>query len=195
VNSRAFASALGSTLPGAAFVTDLGTAVATLRAPPPLGQAWRAKYAFGMAGRNHRVVSSLSLDADLAFVTKGLAQGGLQIEPNVAIEEEYGVHAFIPRDGPVVVGPVVRQRCDARGAWLATEPLALHPPAIPDLRERLTEEGRLVAGALIAAGYFGPFGLDAYAYRDDRGALCLQPRSEINARYSMGFPRQLVPRG
>ena len=41
--------------------------------------------------------------------------------------------------------------------------------------------------ALAGAGYFGPFGIDAYRYRDRAGALRLQPRSEINARYSMGF--------
>jgi hypothetical protein len=35
--------------------------------------------------------------------------------------------------------------------------------------------------------YFGPFGVDAYTYRARDGRLGLQPRSEINARYSMGF--------
>jgi hypothetical protein len=193
VNSRAFAAALGPTLPGAAFVTELGVAITTLRGRPPVGEAWRVKYAFGMAGRNQRVVSPSSLDAHLAFIGSGLARGGLQIEPNVAIEEEYAVHAFLPWRGPAVVGAVVGQRCDARGAWLATEPLASTPLAIADAPERLAEECRRVANALAAAGYFGPFGVDAYSYRDDKGVLCLQPRSEINARYSMGFPEELVP--
>ena len=53
--------------------------------------------------------------------------------------------------------------------------------------EALTTELARVAGALCAAGYFGPFGLDAYTYRGGDGIVCLQPRSEINARYSMGF--------
>jgi hypothetical protein len=193
VNSRAFAAALGPTLPGAAFVTELGVAMMTLRERPPVGEAWRVKYAFGMAGRNQRVVSPSSLDPHLAFVARGLARGGLQIEPNVAIEEEYAVHAFLPRGGPAVVGAVVGQRCDARGAWLGAVPLASRALAIADLPERLEGECRRVAEALAAAGYFGPFGVDAYSYRDDRGALCFQPRSEINARYSMGFPRELVP--
>ena len=44
-----------------------------------------------------------------------------------------------------------------------------------------------MAGALLPAGYFGPFGVDAYTYRGRAGASVFQPRSEINARYSMGF--------
>ena len=50
-----------------------------------------------------------------------------------------------------------------------------------------------MASALRGEGYFGPFGVDAYSYRDAAGALRLQSRSEINARYTMGFPRSLVP--
>jgi hypothetical protein len=194
VNSRAFAGELGQTLPGAAFVSALDVALATLRTQPPLGKAWRVKWAFGMAGRNQRVVTPSSLDArDLAFVTNGLAQGGVQIEPNVPVEEEYAAHGFIAHDGPVAVGEIVMQRCDARGAWVATEPLPSGALAIPGTLERLSQERMRVAEALASAGYFGPFGIDAYAYRDDRGQLQLQPRSEINARYSMGFPRGLVP--
>jgi hypothetical protein len=44
-----------------------------------------------------------------------------------------------------------------------------------------------VGRALFAAAYFGPFGVDGFVYRDHDGGLRLQPRSEINARYSMGF--------
>jgi hypothetical protein len=193
VNSRAFAAALGPTLPGAVFVTDLGLAMTTLRRRPPIGDAWRVKHAFGMAGRNQRVLSPSSMGPRPAFVSSGLARGGLQIEPNVAIEEEYAVHAFLPRGGPAIVGAVVGQRCDAHGAWLGAAPLASRPLAIADARERLEAECRRVADALSAAGYFGPFGVDAYSYRGDGGVLRLQPRSEINARYSMGFPRELVP--
>jgi hypothetical protein len=43
-----------------------------------------------------------------------------------------------------------------------------------------------VSESLHAAGYFGPFGIDAYRYRSGRehGFCSL---SEINARFSMGF--------
>jgi hypothetical protein len=44
-----------------------------------------------------------------------------------------------------------------------------------------------VAEALARAGYFGPFGIDAYLWRRAPGALELNPQSELNARYTMGF--------
>jgi hypothetical protein len=188
VNSRAFASSLGATLPGAAFVTDLEVARTMLCAEPMVGSGWRVKSAFGMAGRNQRVVASSGIDErSLVFVQAGLAQGGLQIEPNVVIETEYAVHGLIAPDGSLRVGSLVRQRCDPRGAWLATEPTSREREGRSDVVDPMAEEARRVAGALFRAGYFGPFGVDAYTYRDREGALRLQPRSEINARYSMGF--------
>jgi hypothetical protein len=188
VNSRAFAAALDPTLPGAAFVTELGVAQAMLDAAPVVGDAWRVKHPFGMAGRNQRVLSPASRDdADLAFVRLALAHGGAQIEPNVAIVEEYAIHGVLTAEGSLRAGALVRQRCDARGAWIATERIPAEAVLAVDVRDRMSAEIASVARALHGAGYFGPFGIDAYAYRDGEGAVRLQPRSEINARYSMGF--------
>jgi hypothetical protein len=47
----------------------------------------------------------------------------------------------------------------------------------------LETETQRVGARLHAAGYFGPFGVDAFIYEGG-----FQPRSEINARFSMGFP-------
>jgi hypothetical protein len=192
VNSRAFASALGTTLPGAAFVTELAIARAMLATLPPLSTTWRVKHAFGMTGRNQRVVDPSSLkEQDLAQLESWLRAGaGVQIEPNVAIESEYAMHAWLRADGSFVTGEIVQQRCDARGAWVATERIAAPATLV---QEGLAAEVDRVAIALHAAGYFGPFGIDAYTYRDEKGALAFQPRSEINARYSMGFSVGLDP--
>jgi phosphoribosylaminoimidazole carboxylase (NCAIR synthetase) len=188
VNSRAFASALGATLPGAAFVTELDVARTMLAGAPPLGDGWRLKRAFGMTGRGQRNVrANEASDADLAFVRAALAEGGLQIEPNVAIVTEYAIHGMLAADGSFELGDVVEQRCDARGAWLATEPA--DATTSPEILEALRGEASRVAAALAAEGYFGPFGLDAFTYRDSHGTMQLQPRSEINARYTMGFRR------
>lgn len=189
VNSRAFAAALGATLPGAAFVTELAAFEATLAREPEVGDAWRVKYAFGMTGRNQRVLApGQALGADLQFVERGLAQAGVQIEPNVPIDTEYAIHGFLSHAGALRLGVLVRQRCDARGAWLATERVDTRDVAMSEVAPSLLHEAEHVASALGAAGYFGPFGIDAFTYRDRQGALHLQPRSEINARYSMGFP-------
>jgi hypothetical protein len=188
VNSRAFASSLGATLPGAVFVESLDGARVVLASAPARASAWRVKHAFGMAGRNQRVIATWPVDRDdEVFLRAGLARGGLQIEPHVAIDEELALHGVLAVNGSLRVGGIVRQRCDSRGAWLSTERVdhrALSPRAVADL---LHEEVRSVALALCEAGYFGPFGVDAYSYRDDIGSTYFQPRSEINARYSMGF--------
>jgi hypothetical protein len=188
VNTRAFAAGLGATLPGAAFVTDLVAAEAAIARKPDVGDAWRIKYAFGMAGRNQRVVApGRAAGADRAFVERGVASGGVQIEPNVPIDTEYAVHGILSAEGVLRLGVLVRQRCDARGTWLATERSDPRDAAARDVAPAMVDEARRVAAALGAAGYFGPFGIDAYTYRDRGGARCFQPRSEINARYSMGF--------
>ena len=188
VNGRGFATALGPTLPGAAFVTDEGAARAILGTRPAVGNAWRVKHAHGMAGRNQRVLAPDAHDPrDLAFLQTGLRTGGVQIEPNVDVVDEYALHGMLAPDGALRVGSLVRQRCDARGAWVATEPIKEPLEALFEVPVRMNEEVALVGRALHEAGYFGPFGVDAYTYRDREGHLRLQPRSEINARYSMGF--------
>jgi hypothetical protein len=195
VNARAFASSLGTTLPGAAFVVHEHEARALLATLPPreLSEAWRIKRNFGMTGRGQRVVMPRhTTEADMAFVRAGAAEGGVQIEPDVAVVDEFAIHGMLAQSGTFTLAPVVRQRCDARGAWLSSErlPSELAPRELPAEAER-------VAAALAAAGYFGPFGVDAYTYRrrseanaattSGDGSVALQPRSEINARFTMGF--------
>jgi hypothetical protein len=187
VNARAFASSLGTTLPGAAFVRHEAEARAKLATPPPpeRSTAWRIKRNFGMAGRGQRVVDPAGpTEADLAFVRAGLREGGVQIEPDVAIVDEFAIHGVIGQGGDVTLGPTVKQRCDTQGAWVSSE-LASPEQAPPEL----PREAERVAAALTASRYFGPFGVDAYTYRRHGGdaLIALQPRSEINARFTMGF--------
>jgi phosphoribosylaminoimidazole carboxylase (NCAIR synthetase) len=177
VNSRAFCASLGQTLPEAELVTDEAAALAKIARGGP----WRVKRLFGMSGKNQRVVGTAAEEIDHGFVRTGIAEGGVQIEPNVTIEEEHAVHAMLAEDGALAIAGVVTQRCDARGAWLGAVPFT--GPA--DVRERLEAEAARVARALSASGYFGPFGIDAFTYDGGR----LNPRSEINARYTMSFRR------
>jgi hypothetical protein len=184
VNGRAFAASLGETLPGAAFVTREDAAKDKLASAPPGADAWRVKRAFGMAGRGQRVIAAGTLErGDEDFVRAGVAEGGVMIEPNVAIVDEWAIHGMLTQAGALTLGAVVRQRCDARGVWIASERVDARPDVAPELED----EAALVARALHGAGYFGPFGVDAFTYRTPGGALALQRRSEINARYSMGF--------
>ncbi len=184
VNSRAFCSSLGATLEGAELVTTEEEARAHLATSPPkaIARRWRMKRNFGMTGRGQRVVlPGLATDSDFAFVRAGLSEGGVQIEPDVSIVYERAIHGMLAADGSFVLGPVVQQHCDARGAWVSSEPL---PPRGEPVA--LRAEAERVAAALHAEAYFGPFGVDSFAY-EAGGTIALQPRSEINARFTMGF--------
>jgi hypothetical protein len=198
VNSRAFCSSLGMTLPGAAFVTTRDDAMARLETAPPLGHAWRVKRAFGMSGRGQRVVSMAHGNvADRAFVEAAIRDGGVQIEPNLVLITEYAIHGWIEPNGKTTVGEMVTQKCDRHGQWLSTERVAAGGDGCNDTerarRSALVGEAHRVAAALTVAGYFGPFGIDAFTYDDGHGGIGWQPRSEINARYTMGFAIGMGP--
>lgn len=187
VNDRAFCASLGATLPDGAFHRELDSALHHLERVPTIALRWRVKRAFGMAGRGQRVVPAGSplADADHVFVRAGIGEGGVQIEPNVPIERELAQHGMLGRDGSLRTGRLVVQECDRRGQWLSTR--IADEDAASIFGTAVRSEVDRVAIALHAAGYYGPFGVDAFVYRDLQGRARLQPRSEINARYSMGF--------
>jgi hypothetical protein len=93
---------------------------------------------------------------------------------------------MLDEGGALEEGVLTVQRCDAFGSWIESAP-ARPEDASEGERAAIAAAFRQSARALAAAGYFGPFGMDAYRYRDARGETRLNPRSEINARYSMGW--------
>jgi hypothetical protein len=124
-------------------------------------------------------------DKQWSWLDVSLAQDGLIVEPLVTPTLELSVHGFIWREGRYEIGrPCVQQVTERgvfRGVRLA-EPAEL---ATSELRA-LSERAEAVSTALVGAGYFGPFGIDAYRYeRDGERGFCAL--SEINARYTMGF--------
>jgi hypothetical protein len=181
VASRAFSASLGQTMERAAFVTDARAARAMLDDAPVVGRAWRIKRAYGMAGRAHSVVFPAPRAIDVAFLDAWIASGGVQIEPDVEILSEWAQHGMIAADGAARLGALTRQRVDARGAWISSE-----RADNPEIALAVVEEARRAATALSEAGYFGPFGVDAFVWRDLEGRAHLRPRSEINARWTMG---------
>ena len=184
VNHRRFTAELGQMLPGARYVGSLEELAAVVATESPTGQ-WLVKRPFGFAGRGRRRIAEGPVDPyALAFVEASLHAGeGLQVEPWVDRIADYAWHGFLSPIGAVTLGEPTRQVCDDTGAWIETT-LALDLDA--DLRSALQASARFVADALIDAGYFGPFGIDAYHWRDGT-KVRLNARSEINARYSMGW--------
>ncbi len=196
VNRRAFCAELGQTLPGASYVRSMVELMEVLHAPVRT-DTWVLKRDFSFAGRERRRVYGRTLDPPtLGFARRTFARGeGLQVEPWLARTGDFAQHGYVLAAGDVLLGPPLAQRCDERGSWQATTPL-ISGALSPEEEAALAASTRQAGAALAMAGYFGPFGVDAYRHRDAEvaGAHGFQPRSEINARFSMGYPRDLLER-
>lgn len=184
VNARPFAFALApEELPGAVLVRDLDAASAALARPG----SWLLKRCFGVAGRGQRPVrGGEASEADLAFVAASLRRdGALLIEPRVGIARELSVHAWAVA-GVTRVRSLREQTVDAHGAFVRSAPAREVEASV---RDALEQSALHVGAALLAAGYEGPFGVDAYLHRGTSGAapLTLRALSEVNARYCMGW--------
>lgn len=181
VNHRRFSAELGQTLEGAIFTADRATIEARLATPSPTGY-WLLKRPFGFSGAGRRRVRVGAVDPDLdRWITASLRDDGLQIEPWVARDLDVALHGHLDEAGALTVGRPTRQRCDAQGAWLATEALPRDGLRRSEICA-IEHEIERTAEALVAAGYFGPFGIDAFRHEGGFNARC-----EINARYSMGW--------
>ncbi len=186
VNHRRFAHELGGGLPDQHHVEQRGALEAILTRPGP----WLFKRPLALAGRGQlRAYGELNT-TEWSWVEASLARGGLIVEPLVRPTLELSLHGFIWPGGAYELGRIcvqdVSERGVYRGARLAADELA------KDEARSLREQAERAALALRGAGYFGPFGIDAYRYeRDGKTGFCAL--GEINARYTMafavGFPR------
>jgi hypothetical protein len=191
VNDRAFCAQLGQCLPQAAFVHDMAALEQHLATASPTGR-YVIKRAFSFAGREQRRVRHGVLDASTrGFCQRSFALGeGLQVEPWLDRLLDCSRHGYLSRTGALTIGPTRAPRCDEHGRFLGvgTGAAAVTEPEA----ELLASELQRTAAALTAAGYFGPFGIDGFRYRLPDGSEALNPRCEINARFTMGFPRALL---
>jgi hypothetical protein len=149
--------------------------------PPDAARGWRLKRNFGFAGKGQRVIRPPTTPDDRRWVSDSLRAGPLLCEPNYELVAEYTAHGYIDREG-LIAGGICQQRCDAYGQVTGIERVqvsdALAGP-LNQMRERLAE-------GLWTAGYWGPFGFDAFTYRNETGVM-LNPLSDVNARFSLGW--------
>ncbi|MEZ5965958.1 MAG: hypothetical protein R3F56_19135 [Planctomycetota bacterium] len=189
VNHRRFAVPLAPPLPGARFVRDMPELETILGAPRPAG-GHLLKRPFGFAGRDRKHVAA---DVPLAGALHTWASAsmteygcGLQVEPLVRVEREFALHGVVTRRGLVHLGVPTIQVVDEAGAWRESQ-VAAHGSMGAGEDAELRATGFRVGAALHAAGYFGPFGIDAYRWRDERGEAHFQALSDLNARLTMGL--------
>lgn len=185
VNHRRFCHELGQTLPGAGYVQNEAEFTGLIAASTE--KSWLVKRPLSYAGRGRRKLRAGELSAaDQSWIAASLRDGeGVQVEPLVAIELDCALHGWLAEDGQCTWGSPTVQRVDATGAWQSSV-VAIGELSSAEV-ESLQREGARTALALHSAGYFGPFGIDAFRWRTGSGELRFQPRCEINARYSMGW--------
>ncbi|HLU65753.1 MAG TPA: hypothetical protein VKZ63_05730 [Kofleriaceae bacterium] len=195
VNHRGFSFALAEArswaLPGARVVRDVAEIERHLAAGGAAagGGRWIVKAPYSAAGRERLRQTGASLGRGAAARAERLLArfGELLFEPWV---ERVADLACTGRAGEgEVVYPPHRLVTDERGVFRAAVIDDAGDPAVPPGEHRAVRQAaEEVAGALAAAGYRGPFGIDAFLWRDPRtGAVRLQRASEINARLTFGL--------
>lgn len=173
---------------------SLGLPTREVRGPADLDDLLQApskgallfKTPLGFAGRGQRRVDAPASPNDSAQLHRALAKSGLVVEPFRRVLAEFSLHGWLSRRGDLSYGQPCQQWCDAQRQWLRTRPLPaglLTPIELRALRGALAR----AAEALIAASYFGPFGVDSYLWQEGPGRTRLNPLSELNARFSMGY--------
>lgn len=188
VNGRPFTADLRARLVGAPFekrvAHDLDEVLALVTRPAPLG--WLVRRTFGAAGRGRlRVGPGPPTDHERGWLVASIRLGTLVVEPWVDVLEEITVSGTVDASGQIAVAAPCFQATTSRGAWTGTERAGAGALVRSDdvlLLGACEDTGR----ALFAAGFTGPFGIDAFRYRTEPGApVVLNALSEINARLTM----------
>jgi len=191
VTHRRFYLELGGGAPGARYVSDEAELGATLNER----RVWLFKRPYGFAGRGQRRIPLAPSKDDRRWLADGLRLGGLLAEPWLQLAGELAIHGLLDAHGRLALGDVCLQKTNDYRAWVETRraaPDELPPADVARLRQHAVTVGEALSGA----GYFGPFGIDAYYFESSSSTLALNPLGEVNARYTMGFPignPQLVP--
>jgi hypothetical protein len=143
---------------------------------------WLFKRPFGYVGRGQRRPSWPLSREDHQWALATLNAGdGFVIERCVPIVKEYALHGWIAPER-CTWGTLTEQRVDAQGVWRGS--IASTDSV---LAKQMREACEPLAERLVASGYVGPFGIDAYQWKNDRDKLQMNFVSELNARYTMGY--------
>ncbi len=180
VNHRQFHAELGQLLPDARFASDEASARASLLVPRHDG--WMVKRGFGFAGRSNRRFPPAPAADDWRWLEHAFHDGGVQIEPFLPLIAEYSLHGHIAPSGATKYGVP----CVKLDAATPSYSRASGDELTDGERAALFEQAASVSQALHAAGYWGPFGIDAFRYQTSAGPR-FNPRSEINARHTLAY--------
>lgn len=195
---------LGVALPGARLVSDLAELeewIAAGRAAAGHGR-WVAKAPWSAAGRERHLGHTPAELRDPA-VRRRLERllerhGALLAEPWVERAADFGAAGLVTSEG-VRLASVHRQEVDRAGRFRgipSLPPEAGEPGLDPTERDLLESAFHAAADRLRAAGYAGPFGIDAFRWRPPGGREAFHPLCELNPRLTFGLvARAAVERG
>lgn len=203
VNHRAFgltvAQALGCALVGSRMIGSIGELAAHLAAggaDASPDAAWVLKAPWSAAGRG-RVFGHGGEIADEAVKRRveGLLerQDALLFEPWMRRVADFGASGVVGPSGLRLIGMhrlVVDRHGGFRGIDVARTavPLEGRRVGLKEAEQRALEVTLADVGrALAAAGYHGPFGVDAWRHEDRDGRPAFQALGEINARMTFGL--------
>jgi hypothetical protein len=155
--------------------------------------AWVVKAPFSAAGRERLVGAGPEALSDPRVRRRldGLfaRHGSLLLEPWVARTADFGAAGFVTPDATRLV-TVHRQEVGRTGAFRRIRPGGVGdaPSGLgPGERDLLETAFHATARALRAAGYAGPFGIDAFRWRRAGGGESFHPLCEINPRLTFGL--------
>jgi uncharacterized ferritin-like protein (DUF455 family) len=160
------------------------------------------KEALGLAGSNAlRLFEPEILEPQRRWIANAVENGReLVVEPWLERVLDFSVQLEMSEDGLKLCGYTGLDN-DAKGQFQGNTALPGHQkkipvnlialfPEPPDIAQRLhalyADIFELLEAELRRANYFGPVGIDAFAYRDAGGNVRLKPIVEINPRYAMG---------
>jgi hypothetical protein len=187
VNHRAFAlelaRELGCVLPHARMVGSIAdladhleeTGLSKWVVKAPLSAAGRERHIERCAGGLGNPTTRRVLDGLFA------RHGPLLFEPWLSRAEDLGCVAYLYTEDPRLAS-FHRQLVDEDGRFYGIELLPLW-----SIDPELVQTVEAVGEALRRAGYVGPFGVDAWRYRTEKGTVRLNPLGEINARMTFGL--------
>lgn len=183
VNERDFARSLGDVLE-VIKIEDEASLDASLARALARG-AVVVKRGLSASGRGMLRLDGPPTTVEHISLVRALDDAPLYVEPHVDIVVEWSVHGWVT--DVVTITSVRAPSSDAAGRYVGSRWLDAGTLE-PAHRTALFDEAARTGEALGRAGYRGPFGVDAFLFRDPHtGTPVLRPRSELNARYCMGW--------
>ena len=152
-----------------------------LEARSPSG-TWRLKRRFGFAGRGQYRLSPTLKAGDERWIEDSLKAGGLLREADLPLQEEFSIHGYVDPE-ELMVGTPVSFSTDPYGSPSVAPRAGIERA---DWVQALERAATTVAEYLREFGYFGPFGVDAFAWNAS-GSSVLNPVSDVNARFTLAW--------